>query len=191
MSDWYQSLIAKHWVTSFGLTRFEFNMLALFNARLNLRLLTNISLSRHLEPTKTYFWYSFLLLYKKPVMKKYVWPPNLRYQDLDGLEIPIKSINNYQKFDYAKYFFQYFFQYLNYFNFKPHYRVLKLQKHKIVFKIWDSIYLLETWPKKIINNYKFPFIYLKFYFFVKFLYLTRFQVAALLFLNTFQNKAVA
>jgi hypothetical protein len=189
--DWYKDIVAKQWVTSFGLGNCTLNKLTLFNTQLTLRVPTNIGLARHLDPTKTYFWYAFLMLYKKPVMKKFNWPANLQYQDLENLEIPIRSVNNYQKLGYAKYFFQYFFQHLHYFNFKPHRRTFKLQKYKVVFKAWDSIYLLDVWSDRIIYNYKFPFIYLKFYFFVKLLSLTRIQASTLLFLNSFQNKVVS
>ena len=188
---WYKTVIAKQWATTFGLPTPKVKRLSIFNTQMSLKIPTNINLMRHLSPTKTYFWYIFILLYKKPTIKRYVWPPNLRYQNTDNLSAPVKSLNGYQNLGGSNHFIKYFFQQLTYFNFKPHRRVVKLQKHKILFRFWDSMYLQSLWPTRLINNYKFPFIYLKFYFFSRYLQITRLQVTSLLFLNSFQLKTTS
>jgi len=187
MLAWYTQLSVNQLFSSVAMKNYQIDKSVVFKTKFDLKIPINVSQKKHYSPTKTYFWYLFLILYKKPFAKKFKWPAKLVYQYSKEDASPIKSLHSYSN-RRAYHFVKYFFHQLNYLNFKPRRRVLKFQKNKMLINVWDSSYVPSFDKTKIIQNYTFPFIYLKVLAVNFFRSLSRHQVCSLVFLNIFQPK---
>jgi len=188
--SWYKNLNITNYTLSGSINNRRTMSIALFNPKLFFKIPNKTTQQKQFFQTKTYFWYLFLLLYKKPLVKKFKWSWNLKHEELLSKEtIMTTGTAVYKHRPHDNHVFQNFFQKLKYVNFKPKKKILNFQKDKILFKIWDSPYTPSILDKtKLIDTYNFPFIYLKYYIFNKVCYLIRRQLLCLFFINAFQIK---